>query len=76
MKVSTPLGEYPFEFRRIERRGRSVVIVGTVAGLQSSVVLGAEDLRAAARRLGPVPAPLVILALLWRARSARLSRAA
>ena len=56
MKVNTPLGQYPFEFRRIERRGATLVIVGTVAGLESSVVLGREDLLAVARPLVPVVA--------------------
>jgi hypothetical protein len=45
VRIGTPLGEYPFEFRRVERRGNSVAIVGTVAGLESSVVLDRGDLR-------------------------------
>jgi hypothetical protein len=49
VKVATPLGEYPFEFRRIERRGGGVVIVGIVAGLESSVVLGREELMLVAK---------------------------
>jgi hypothetical protein len=61
VKVGTPLGEYPFEFRRVERRGRDVVLVGLVAGMESSVVLGPEDLRAALRRVGP---PIAVAALL------------
>jgi hypothetical protein len=51
VKVGTPLGEYPFEFRRVERRGNSIAIVGIVAGLESSVVFGAEDVRVLAGRL-------------------------
>ncbi len=51
MRVGTPLGEYPFEFRRIERREGGIAIVGIVAGLESSVVLGPDDLRVAARLL-------------------------
>ncbi|MBA3865555.1 MAG: hypothetical protein H0X42_04285 [Solirubrobacterales bacterium] len=61
MQVVTPLGEYPFEFRRLGRRPGGLVIRGTVAGLESSVVLDAGDLRAAGRRLGP---PLIAIALL------------
>jgi hypothetical protein len=53
VKVGTPLGEYPFEFRRVERRGAEIVVVGLVAGLESSVVVGPEDLRRAARLIGP-----------------------
>jgi hypothetical protein len=52
VKVNTPLGEYPFEFRGVERRGVTLVISGTVAGLESSAVLGREDLAAAAKVLG------------------------
>jgi hypothetical protein len=60
VKVGTPFGEYPFEFRRIERRGGAVAIVGHVAGLESSVVFDHDDLIVAARCLGP---PLTALAL-------------
>jgi len=61
VRVGTPLGEYPFEFQRVERRGRGLAIVGTVAGLESSVVLGAEDLTALLKRAA---LPLVAAALL------------
>jgi hypothetical protein len=69
MKVGTPLGEYPFEFRRVERRGHEVVFVGLVAGMESSVVLGPEDLRRALRGVGPALAvAALVLALRHRAR--------
>lgn len=67
MKVGTPLGEYPFEFRRFERREKGLAVVGLVAGLESSVVLEADDLRALARRLGPPLAALALLLALRRA---------
>ena len=66
MKVGTPLGSYPFEFRRFERRDEGLAIVGLVAGLESSVVLEATDLRVAARVLGPPLAALARLAYLRR----------
>lgn len=66
MKVGTPLGSYPFEFRRLERREEGLAIVGLVAGLESSVVLEAADLRVAARVLGPPLAALALLAYLRR----------
>jgi hypothetical protein len=62
VKVGTPLGEYPFEFRRVERRANGVAIVGHVAGLESSVVLDIDDLRAAARVLA---LPVAAVALLY-----------
>ena len=61
MRVGTPLGEYPFEFRRLERRGRGVAIVGNLAGFESSVVLGPEDAATVLRR---VAVPLAAAALL------------
>ena len=61
MRVATPLGEYPFVFQRLERRDRSVAIVGTVAGLESSVVLGPEDLAVLMKRAA---LPLAAAALL------------
>jgi hypothetical protein len=63
MKVGTPLGEYPFEFRRVERRGHEFVVVGLVAGLESSVSVGPDDLRTAARVLGPALAVGALLLL-------------
>jgi hypothetical protein len=61
MKIATPLGEYPFVFQRLERRGRGVAVVGTVAGLESSVVLGSEDLEGLLKRAA---LPLAAAALL------------
>jgi hypothetical protein len=51
VKVGTPFGEFPFEYRRIERRGDGVAIVGRVAGLESSVVFDRDDARRAAKAL-------------------------
>ncbi|HVX31658.1 MAG TPA: hypothetical protein VHA80_00830 [Solirubrobacterales bacterium] len=61
MRVGTPLGEYPFEFRRVERRGDSIAIVGTVAGLESSLVVDRRDLR---RLLTYAALPLGVAVLL------------
>jgi hypothetical protein len=61
MRVGTPLGEYPFEFRRLERRGREVAVVGDLAGFESSVVLGPGD---AATVLKRVALPLAAAGLL------------
>lgn len=66
MKVNTPLGEYPFEFRGIERRGGTLVISGTVAGLESSAVLGEEDLAAVAKVVAPALGALTLAALAVR----------
>jgi hypothetical protein len=49
MKIISPFGEYPFQFRRLERRGATVAVLGTVAGVESGVVFDATDLRAAAK---------------------------
>jgi hypothetical protein len=53
VKVVSPLGEYPFVFQRLERRDGGLDVVGTIAGIESRVSLGADDLRAAARLAGP-----------------------
>jgi hypothetical protein len=65
MRVGTPFGEYPFQYRRLERRPDGLAIVGTVAGIESSVVLDRDDAKRAAVALG-VPALAVGLALLVR----------
>jgi hypothetical protein len=43
VKVDTPIGDYPFEFRRIERRGDGMAIVGLIAGLKSDLVLDRDE---------------------------------
>jgi hypothetical protein len=70
MKISSPLGEYPLRFRRIERRGGGIAIVGTVAGIESSLIIDREELRGAVKRLA---APLLIgvFVLAWRRRRPR-----
>jgi hypothetical protein len=69
MEVNTPLGTYPFEFRGIERRGATLVVSGTVAGLESSAVLGKEDLAAALKLAAPAIGTAALAAIaLHRAR--------
>jgi hypothetical protein len=68
VKVGTPFVEHPFEFRRLERRGRDVVVVGTVFGLESSLLVEPEDLRALARWVGPPLAATACMALYLRSR--------
>jgi hypothetical protein len=65
VKVGTPFGEYPFVYRRVERREDGVAIVGTVAGIESTVVFDAADARRAAKALA-VPAAAVALLLVSR----------
>jgi hypothetical protein len=63
VKIGTPFGEFPFVYRRIERREDGVAIVGTVAGVDSRVVFDVDDGRRAALVLGiPVAAALLLLA--------------
>jgi hypothetical protein len=70
VKVASPLGEYPFLFRRLERREGGVALVGTVAGIESSLLFDRDELRAAARILaGPLAAILLLAA--WRLRRRR-----
>jgi len=67
MKVGTPFGEFPFVYRRIERRPDGVAIVGTVAGVDSRVVFDKDDGRRAAIAFG-VPAATLALVLVLLAR--------
>ena len=68
VRVGTPFGEYPFEYRRVERRADGVAIVGTVAGIESTVVLDKDDALRAAKALA---IPVGATALLLVARAAR-----
>ena len=63
MKVGTPFGEFPFEYRRVERRAGGIAIVGKVAGLDSSVVFDQDDARRAVKVLA-VPAAIALVLLL------------
>jgi hypothetical protein len=67
VKVGTPFGEYPFVYRRVERREDGLAIVGTVAGIESTVVFDRDDARRAAKALA-VPTAALSLLLLARAR--------
>jgi hypothetical protein len=64
MKVGTPFGEYPFVYRKVERRGGEIAVVGTVAGVDSSVVFGRDDALQAAKVLGAAAALAVTVAAL------------
>jgi hypothetical protein len=70
VKVGTPFGEYPFEFRRLERRDGAVAVIGTVAGLESSVVFGREDLVRATKVLLPAAGAALVVHALRRRRAA------
>jgi hypothetical protein len=67
VKVGTPFGEYPFIYRRLERRSDGLVVVGTVAGIESTVVFDRDDAKRAAKALA-VPVGAAALLLLARSR--------
>ena len=67
MKVGTPFGEYPFVYRKVERREDGLAIVGTVAGIESTVVFDRDDAIRAAKALA-IPAAAFSLLLLARSR--------
>jgi hypothetical protein len=66
MKVGTPFGEYPFVYRKVERREGGIAIVGTVAGVDSSVVFGRDDALQAGKLLGAAAALALTVAALRR----------
>jgi hypothetical protein len=65
MRISTPFGEYPFAYRRVERREDGVAILGTVAGVDSAVIFDRSDARRALKVLA-VPAAAALLLLVRR----------
>lgn len=67
MKIKSPLGEYPFEFSRIERREGGLAVVGTVAGIESSVLFDRDDLATLGRRVGPPLLAAAALLVVYRA---------
>jgi len=68
VRIGTPFGEFPFVYRKIERREDGVAIVGTVAGVDSRVVFDKDDAKRGAIALG---VPLAALAVLVLARGRR-----
>lgn len=69
MKVGTPFGEYPFVYRRTERRpGGEIAVVGTVAGIESTVVFDRDDALGAAKVLAVAAALALSIRALRRRR--------
>jgi hypothetical protein len=68
MRVGTPFGEYPFEYRRIQRRPDGLAVIGTVAGIESTVVFDRDDAKRAAKVLA---VPITAVAVVALARAAR-----
>jgi hypothetical protein len=68
VKVGTPLGEYPFVFQRLERRDGGLAIIGSVAGIESTVVVEPEDLAALAKRAALPLAAVALLVAFTRSR--------
>jgi hypothetical protein len=66
VKIGTPFGEFPFVYRRLERREDGVAVVGTVAGVDSRVVVEPADAKWAALAVGVPLAAGAALALLLR----------
>jgi hypothetical protein len=65
VRVGTPFGEYPFEYRRLKCRPDGLAVIGTVAGIESTVVFDKDDARRAAKALA-LPAAAVALLLVAR----------
>jgi hypothetical protein len=68
MKVGTPFGEYPFVYRKVERRDGEVAIIGSVAGVDSSVVFDRDDAVRAGAALALATAAIVAVRALLRIR--------
>jgi hypothetical protein len=68
VKIGTPFGEFPFVYRKIERREDGIAVVGTVAGVDSRVVFDRDDVRRGAIALGVPLAAMLVLAARCRRR--------
>jgi hypothetical protein len=67
VKVDSPLGAYPVQFRRVEHREDGVAIVALVAGLKSDLILERRELLAATGAILGTIAAAGALGYLWRA---------
>jgi hypothetical protein len=63
VRIATPLGEYPFQLKRVERRDGGLAVVGSVAGLESTMFLEPADV---AKLVAVLAAPAVLAAVLAR----------
>jgi hypothetical protein len=48
VKVTTPFGRFPFEFRRVELKDGEVTVMGSFAGIDAGVVFERRELVVAA----------------------------
>ncbi|HYM83660.1 MAG TPA: hypothetical protein VEY67_05885 [Candidatus Dormibacteraeota bacterium] len=56
MKVSSPVGDFPFEADRLEIHGRTLVISGSMGAWPARVEVGVEDVPGLVRL---IPAPVL-----------------
>jgi hypothetical protein len=75
MKVSSPVGEFPFEPDRLSREGTRIALEGRMGAWPARVEFGPEDGLRFARLAGPalaLPAVgMVVIAALLRRRTGR-----
>ena len=64
MKVSSPVGDFPFEAERLEVKGGRLVVIGSMGAWPARVEVGLEDLPQLVRLVPPpVLATVGVIAL-------------
>lgn len=71
MEIDSPLGRYPLQLRRLERRGGGLAIVGLLAGIESSVILERRELDRALQALAAAAGATALLLAASRGRRGR-----
>ena len=72
MKVTSPVGEFPFEMTRVTVHGGRVTVEGSMGAWPSRIELEPRDFvqPALMRALAPLGVALAIAAIAWRKRQA------
>lgn len=60
MKVSSPVGDFPFEVKRLGVEGRKLIVHGFMGAWPARVEIGPEDVPQLVRLLIPAPAQAVV----------------
>jgi hypothetical protein len=75
MKVSSPVGDFPFEVRAVTLEGRTLIVQGSMGAWPARVEVGPDDIPRLLRLIPtPVLVTLISLALVVVGRALRPAR--